>query len=225
MITDNRQTARLRAAPMLPALPEEPSLFEIFKKGGSLTSILERYDVRKREQATRMAQYLERVQGTLLDLAKQKETSGDPRKAWYAATFTRNTTSGSITAEATGSGTGLGVTVAANVFELRSGGDAPPAGWLSALPGTVIADTNLYRYGYPSVIRVSGTGTVRIQVLPASTYGFFPTDKNVEFSSHQCVAKVGSDYLVFLRAEIPADGEDVSAVQIPIGQVYVELLT
>lgn len=224
MITDSRQVARLRAAPMLPTLPEEPSLFEIFKKGGNLSSILERYDVRKKEQATRLAQYMARVQETLLDLSKQKETGGDFRKAWYSAQYTRNTTSGSVTAISDGAGTGLGVAVVANVFESRSGGDAPPAGWLSALPGTVIADTNLYRYGLPSVIRVSASGLVRIQVLPASSYGFFPTDRSVGFSSRQCVAKVGSDYLVFLRAETPADGEDVSAVQIPIGSVYVELL-
>lgn len=69
---------------MLPTLPKEPSLSEVFKntKGG-LGAIFEEYDRQKQEQAQRLAQHQDRVQETLLKLAEQR-TTADPRKAWRA---------------------------------------------------------------------------------------------------------------------------------------------
>lgn len=79
---------------MLPTLPKEPSLSEVFKntKGG-LGAIFEEYDRQKQEQAQRLAQHQGRVQETLLTLTGQRTTTPE---SFVVAAKTFNVVDGAL---------------------------------------------------------------------------------------------------------------------------------
>lgn len=244
MSSSSLQNSRLRNAPVLPQTPAEPSLAETFRtvKGG-LGNIFEVYDRKQQEKSAKLSLLLGRIQDALLTLAGARSSgTSDPRKAWYSVKWTR-AVDGRIVGEGDGASSS-GYAIAASVtgfttdpasgdtivIPTYTGPDNVPTSIPTAFGTTT---TSQYptdkRIGYPAAVKVSWSATfdrpVRFHVLPASTYGF-QVDRNVEHASRQVVAKVpGEDaYYVHLRAEPGYDGEDVSAVEIPIGRVYCEIL-
>lgn len=243
MSSDSRQNARLRNAPVLPLVPGEPSLAETFRtvKGG-LGYVFEAYDRKQQEKSAKLSVFLSRVQEALLTLAGTRSGTSDPRKAWYSVKWTR-AADGRIVGEGDGASSS-GYVIAASVTGFATdpaSGDTitiatytGPDNVPSAVP-VAFGTTTLSQYptdrkiGYPAAVKVSWSATfdrpVRFQVFPAATYGF-QVDRDVTHASRMvCAAVPGENaYYVHLRAEPSYDGEDVSAVEIPIGRVYCEIL-
>lgn len=83
--TDSRQQARLQNVPVLPTLPEEPSLETAYtsSKTEGLTRVFQNYDRERKTWSARVGQHLGRIQDALVKLSGSR-ASGTvyPNRGW-----------------------------------------------------------------------------------------------------------------------------------------------
>jgi hypothetical protein len=199
---------RIKDAPVLPAVPTEPSLKDALTVHKSLPAAFEAYDKERQGYREKLSQLLARVQEALLKLT----TSG--------TTETRQTTSvkwtrsrdGVVTSETSGSA--FTVTVLARAARAGEAQFPGPGGFSS---GSV--------NGYPVALKItwSGSGTVNATALPSATLGF-KSDVSVEHAGRLCLRRTPDALYLHFRPEPSYEDEDVSKVQVPIEMVFLELV-
>lgn len=92
--TDSRQQARLQNVPVLPTLPDEPSLETAYtsSKTEGLTRVFQNYDRERKTWASRVGQHLGRIQDALVKLSSARSggtvyTNRGWAKMWRSAQY------------------------------------------------------------------------------------------------------------------------------------------